>query len=55
MSQELKAAGFSDHAIAKANALGLPPGLLLGLITKFGPVVLQIVEELLSGAGTSGK
>lgn len=50
MSEEmLKAAGMSPHAIAKAQALGLPPGTIISIISKFGPIVLQILEELLAG------
>jgi len=51
MSAELRAAGLSEHAANNAHLLGLPPGTILGIITKYGPIALQILEELLAGLG----
>lgn len=57
MSAELRAAGLSEHAAANAAAkehvLGLPAGTILRLIQQYGPVALQILEQLLGGGAGS--
>lgn len=47
--QSLKAAGFSDAAIAKAELFGLPPGTLLGILGQAAKLLLPILEQLLLG------
>jgi len=49
----LKATGLSDHAVSKAHLLGLPPGTIIGIIPKFGPIALQILEEILANLGST--
>lgn len=49
----LKAAGLSENAVSKVHLLGLPPGTIISIISKFGPIALQILEEILANLGST--
>jgi hypothetical protein len=51
LSEHLIACGAEPRALKAAALLGISPGQVLELILKYGPVFLDIVEEIAKATG----
>jgi hypothetical protein len=47
----IKAHGLNDAEAQKAVSMGIGSGVLAGWITKYGPLALQILKEILAFSG----
>ena len=49
--EHLSAAGIDPQAVSAAGKLGLSVGQILALVIKYGPVVLEILQEIAKKIG----
>jgi hypothetical protein len=54
LEQHLRQAGVPSRALSQARAFGLDPSKLLSLLTKYGPVIFQLLEDLTAAGGGVG-